>query len=142
MEGRYYFSGATMKTIGLIGGMSWESSIEYYRLVHAHARAKLGGLHNAKSVMVTVDFAQIEHIEHDGCWATYAGGVIRNGMLTGIVDGAGALDFRYVHVDRHGAIMTGECRSMPEHLADGRIRLHERWRWTSGNPPRYATNAE
>jgi aspartate racemase len=57
-----------MKTIGLIGGMSWESSIEHYRLVNETARARLGGLHNARSVIVTVDFAEIERMQHDGRW--------------------------------------------------------------------------
>ena len=49
-----------MKTIGLIGGMSWESSIEYYRIINETVRAKLGGLHSARSIMYSVDFAEIE----------------------------------------------------------------------------------
>ncbi len=57
-----------MKTIGLIGGMSWESSIEYYRIINETAREKLGGLHSAKSLMVTVDFAEIEKLQHEGRW--------------------------------------------------------------------------
>jgi len=57
-----------MKTIGLIGGMSWESSIEYYRIINESAREKLGGLHSAKSVMVSVDFAEIETLQHAGQW--------------------------------------------------------------------------
>lgn len=57
-----------MKTIGLIGGMSWESSIEYYRIINETARAKLGGLHSAKSLMVTVDFAEIEKLQHEDRW--------------------------------------------------------------------------
>ena len=57
-----------MKTIGLIGGMSWESSIEYYRIINQTAREKLGGLHSAKSLMVTVDFAEIEKLQHEGRW--------------------------------------------------------------------------
>ena len=57
-----------MKTIGLIGGMSWESSIEYYRIINETAKEKLGGLHSAKSLMVTVDFAEIEKLQHEGCW--------------------------------------------------------------------------
>lgn len=48
-----------MKTIGLIGGVSWESSIEYYRMINEFVLSKLGGVHNAKSVMVTVDFGEI-----------------------------------------------------------------------------------
>lgn len=58
-----------MKTIGLIGGMSWESSIEYYRIINEEARRKLGGLHSAKSVMVSVDFDAIEQLQHAGEWA-------------------------------------------------------------------------
>lgn len=57
-----------MKTIGLIGGMSWESSIEYYRLINQGVRQRLGGLHSAKSVMVSVDFAEIEALQMRGDW--------------------------------------------------------------------------
>jgi aspartate racemase len=58
-----------MKTIGLIGGMSWESSIEYYRIVNEGVKARLGGLHSAKSLMVSVDFAEVEVLQHEGRWA-------------------------------------------------------------------------
>jgi aspartate racemase len=57
-----------MKTIGLIGGMSWESSIEYYRIINQVVRGKLGGLHSAKSVMVSVDFALIEELQSQDRW--------------------------------------------------------------------------
>jgi aspartate racemase len=57
-----------MKTIGLIGGMSWESSIEYYRIINETVRARLGGLHSAKSVMYSVDFAEIEALQQQGNW--------------------------------------------------------------------------
>ena len=57
-----------MKTIGLIGGMSWESSIEYYRIINQAAKQTLGGLHSAKSVMYSVDFAEIEVLQHQGRW--------------------------------------------------------------------------
>ena len=57
-----------MKTIGMIGGMSWESSIEYYRIVNETIRAELGGLHSAKSIMVSVEFAEIEALQHQGRW--------------------------------------------------------------------------
>ena len=57
-----------MKTIGLIGGMSWESSIEYYRIINQSVREKLGGVHSAKCVMVSVDFAEIEPLQHQGKW--------------------------------------------------------------------------
>ena len=57
-----------MKTIGLIGGMSWESSLEYYRILNETVRTRLGGLHSAKCVMVSVDFAEIETLQHTGHW--------------------------------------------------------------------------
>ena len=59
-----------MKTIGLIGGMSWESSIAYYRIINETAKAKLGGLHSAKSLMVSVDFAEIEILQHQDRWGS------------------------------------------------------------------------
>jgi len=58
-----------MKTIGVIGGMSWESSAEYYRLLNRHAKARLGGHHNARSLMLTVDFAAVEAAQRAGDWA-------------------------------------------------------------------------
>ena len=57
-----------MKTIGVIGGMSWESSAEYYRLLNRYAKARLGGHHNARSVMVNVDFAPVEANQRAGDW--------------------------------------------------------------------------
>ena len=57
-----------MKTIGLIGGMSWESSAEYYRLINEEVRNRLGGTHSAKSLMWSMDFAEIETLQHEGNW--------------------------------------------------------------------------
>ncbi|MFE6685701.1 aspartate/glutamate racemase family protein [Streptomyces sp. NPDC057743] len=57
-----------MKTIGLIGGMSWESSAEYYRLLNGLTRERLGGLHSAKCVLYSVDFAEIERLQVEGRW--------------------------------------------------------------------------
>jgi len=57
-----------MKTIGLIGGMSWESSIEYYRIINQKVREALGGVHSAKSVMVSLDFGEIEELQMNGNW--------------------------------------------------------------------------
>ena len=57
-----------MKTIGMIGGMSWESSIEYYRIVNETVKKKLGGLHSAKCLMYSVDFAEIETLQSEGRW--------------------------------------------------------------------------
>lgn len=57
-----------MKTIGMLGGMSWESSIEYYRIINQVTRQRLGGLHSANLVMVSVDFAPIELLQNQDRW--------------------------------------------------------------------------
>ena len=57
-----------MKTIGLIGGMSWESSQEYYRIINETVKEKLGGFHSAKIIMYSVDFEEIEKLQHQGQW--------------------------------------------------------------------------
>jgi len=57
-----------MKTIGMLGGMSWESSIEYYRIINQTVKEKLGGLHSAESLMYSVDFAEIEALQHARDW--------------------------------------------------------------------------
>jgi aspartate racemase len=57
-----------MKTIGLIGGMSWESTVGYYREINEGVKRQLGGLHSAKIVLYSVDFAPIEKLQHNGDW--------------------------------------------------------------------------
>jgi aspartate racemase len=57
-----------MKWIGLIGGMSWESSAEYYRVINQLVRSARGGLHSAPIIMASVDFAEIEAYQHNGDW--------------------------------------------------------------------------
>ena len=57
-----------MKTIGLIGGMSWESTVSYYQQINQGIKQQLGGLHSAKIVLVSVDFAEIEALQHTGDW--------------------------------------------------------------------------
>ncbi len=69
-----------MKTIGLLGGMSWESSIEYYRIINQVTRQKLGGLHSAKSVMVSVDFAPIEELQNKNQWQQAAQELITSAL--------------------------------------------------------------
>jgi aspartate racemase len=64
-----------MRTIGLIGGMSWESTVPYYRQINEGVRQQLGGLHSAKLVLYSVDFHQIERLQQDGDW-TQAGIVL------------------------------------------------------------------
>ena len=57
-----------MKTIGLLGGMSWESSALYYRWINERVKQVLGGLHSAKIAMVSLDFQEIEDLQHQGQW--------------------------------------------------------------------------
>ena len=57
-----------MKTIGLIGGLSWESSLEYYRILNQTVKTRLGGLHSAKVLLYSFDFAEIEALQHQGDW--------------------------------------------------------------------------
>ena len=57
-----------MKTIGLIGGMSWESSLEYYRIINEATKQNLGGFHSSKCILYSVDFEEIERLQHQGKW--------------------------------------------------------------------------
>lgn len=61
-----------MKTIGLLGGMSWESTVTYYRLINETVKAQLGGLHSARLLLYSVDFAEIESQQATGAWAESA----------------------------------------------------------------------
>ena len=76
-----------MKTIGLIGGMSWESSIEYYRIINETVKERLGGLHSAKCIMHSVDFAEVEPLQHEGRWDEAAEHMVRAAQS---VEAAGA----------------------------------------------------
>ncbi|MDC7972729.1 aspartate/glutamate racemase family protein [Bacillus sp. BLCC-B18] len=66
-----------MKTIGLIGGMSWESTSEYYRIINEEIKVRLGGLHSAKCMINSVDFEEIERFQSNGDW-NGAGEVLGN----------------------------------------------------------------
>ena len=74
-----------MKTIGLLGGMSWESTIEYYRLLNQIVKARMGGLHSAKILMYSVDFEELVHLKHKGDWGKI--GRILSEAATQIEDG-------------------------------------------------------
>src|SRR5215471_16412722 len=91
-----------MKNIGLIGGMSWESSAEYYRLINQETKRRLGGQHNAPSILVTVDFADVERLQHAGQW-----------------DELGAmLADRALQLERAGATFVVLCTNTMHKLAD------------------------
>ena len=57
-----------MKRIGLLGGMSWESSAEYYRLINEATRERLGGLHSADCLLRSIDFVDVERLQRNGDW--------------------------------------------------------------------------
>ncbi len=76
-----------MKTIGLIGGMSWESSVEYYRIINEEVKNRLGGLHSARCLLYSVDFAEIERYQAEGDWDS-AGKIL--GEVASSLEKAGA----------------------------------------------------
>lgn len=76
-----------MKTIGLIGGMSWESTMPYYRLINEAIKEQLGGLHSAKLILYSVDFQEIEALQRKGDWET-AGLLLANAARS--LEAAGA----------------------------------------------------
>lgn len=76
-----------MKTIGLIGGMSWESTVLYYRIVNETVKEQLGGLHSARLVLVSVDFDDIERLQRAGAWEE-AGELLARAALS--LEAAGA----------------------------------------------------
>ncbi len=77
-----------MKTIGLIGGMSWESTVTYYRQINETIKERLGGLHSAKLVLYSVDFDEIEQFQHSGNWEA-AGAVLAGAARSLEAAGAG-----------------------------------------------------
>jgi aspartate racemase len=104
-----------MKTIGLLGGMSWESTQSYYQALNIGVRQKLGGLHSARILLYSVDFADIEQLQHQGRWdetavllgaaaqALQAGGadfmlLCTNTMHKVAADVAGSVDIPLLHI--------------------------------------------
>ena len=75
------------------------------------------------------------HYKQEGNILTseYSGGKIVYGHLVALVDEQGNIDMRYHQINDKGELMTGVCRSVPELLPSGKIRLHENWQWTSGD---------
>lgn len=69
-----------MKTIGLLGGMSWESSLHYYRLLNEQVKARLGGFHSARCILSSVEFAEIEPLQREGRWDE-AGAILNRAAL-------------------------------------------------------------
>jgi aspartate racemase len=76
-----------LKTLGLIGGMSWESTVPYYRQINETVKARLGGLHSARIILYSVDFAEIEQLQASGQWQA-AGALLAD--VAQKLEGAGA----------------------------------------------------
>lgn len=88
---------------------------------------------NSKSGEVGAETVFHYHQDGDLVRAEYGGGEIVYGTLLAKCDTDGTLDMRYQHLNQNGELMTGFCISRPERLPDGRIRLYEKWQWTSGD---------
>lgn len=79
-----------MKTIGLIGGMSWESTVSYYQAINRGVNQKLGGLHSAKLCLYSVDFEEIQLLQHQGKWADTAE-ILSHAAKSAVAGGADAV---------------------------------------------------
>jgi len=91
-----------MKIIGLLGGMSWESSLEYYRIINETVKQKLGGLHSAQCLMYSLDFADIEALQHTGNW-----NALTQRMIAAVQ-----------RLERGGAELTVICTNTMHRMAD------------------------
>ncbi len=94
---------------------------------------KFASVQNSVSGEVSAETVFHYHHKEDLVWAEYEGGDIVFGNLIAKVLENGDLEMRYQHLNKQGALMTGVCHSTPEILADGRLRLFEKWQWTSGD---------
>lgn len=90
-------------------------------------------IQNSKNGETSKETRFLYHQKGNIITANYSGGEITHGHLIGIVDELGQIDMRYHQVNKKGKLMTGKCRSKPEILTNGKIRLHETWEWTSGD---------
>jgi len=88
---------------------------------------------NSETGEVSAETVFRYHQKDDLVWAEYAGGEIVFGNLIAKITDNDSLEIRYQHLNKQGELMTGKCFSTPETLSDGRIRLHEKWQWTSGD---------
>jgi hypothetical protein len=88
---------------------------------------------NTENGETTPDTVFLYQQEGNILTAYYSGGQVVKGHIVGLVDAAGHIDMRYHQVNTKGELMTGVCKAVPEIMADGKIRLHEKWQWTSGD---------
>jgi hypothetical protein len=88
---------------------------------------------NSETGEVSAETTFYYHQKDDLVWAEYSGGVIVFGTLIAKVMRNNSLEIRYQHLNINNELMTGKCVSTPETLACGKLRLHEKWQWTSGD---------
>ena len=88
---------------------------------------------NSESGEVSGETVFYYHQRDDLVWAEYRGGEIVFGQLVAKISADNSLEMRYQHLNKKGVLMTGKCVSTPEILASGKIRLSEKWQWTSGD---------
>jgi amino-acid racemase len=110
-----------MRTLGLLGGMSWESTLTYYRYVNERVRERLGGLHSAKLVLYSVDFAEIERLQQIGDWDT-AGRVLADAAQALERAGADALVLCTNTMHRVLDVIEPSIRMPVIHIADATAR--------------------
>ena len=106
-----------MKTIGLIGGMSWESTQSYYRLLNLGVKEHLGGLHSAKIILYSVDFAPIEAMQRDGKWDE-AGKILEDAALSLEKAGANLLLLCTNTMHKVADAIAARCQVPFLHIAD------------------------
>lgn len=94
---------------------------------------KFAAVRNSAAGEVTAETVFYYRQKDDLVWAEYRGGEIIFGTLIAKVLEDDRLEMRYQHLNKRGELMTGKCLSTPEILPDGRLRLYEKWRWTSGD---------
>lgn len=99
--------------------------------INFHGRT-FTGVSNSPNGQISGDTI-FNYSQHDNILsATYQGGSIREGYMLGLIHEDNSLHFTYHHIDIDGHLKSGYCKSTPEVLPDGRIRLYERWEWTHG----------
>jgi len=116
-----------MKTIGLLGGMSWESTALYYQWINELVKEKLGGLHSARLAMVSVDFQEIEELQHKNKWEE-AGEILRKAAQS--IEAAGA-DFLVICTNTMHKVapQIEEAIQIPLlHIADATAEEIKKWR--------------
>lgn len=106
-----------MKTIGLIGGMSWESTVPYYRQINETVKKHLGGLHSAKMIIYSVDFHEVEQLQHAGDW-TAAGELLAGAARSLEAAGADFLVLCTNTMHKVAAAIEGAVRIPFLHIAD------------------------